>query len=416
MSKIALMLLLTITAPSATSGAVNMSNTVTKTKVESKVDKELSKPSNSQKDKLAPIEIEGKITNISESKGGIMALVKGSGVNTEVKLVIDKKTEIVNQEGKKLDIKDLKDGIKVKAYYGPAATFSLPPISTAKKIIVMQEEEFCTTLGKILNVSNNKNNISVHVKGDKSYNAGLDEIILNISEKTEIVNEIGEKVSLEDLKEGVKVKAFYGPAVTLSIPAMSTAKKIIVIQHEDLCVTSGEILNVRDSKNNIAVHVKGKRLDNVGLDEIVLNVSEKTEIVNQKGEKLSIKDLKEGTKVKGYYGPAVTCSLPAMSSAKKIIIVQEDNLMGTEGKILEIKGGKNSSMIHIKGKKLEKGGMDEIILHVKKDTKIVNEEGKKLTIEDLKKGTEVKAYYGPKLTRSLPAQGFAEKVVVSETK
>lgn len=230
MGKIALMLLCAMVTPSATLGIVSTSNTITNTKVESKVDKEVSKPSDLEKDTLAPVEIEGKITEVTESKGGIMALVEGKGVNSEVKLVIDNKTEVVNEKGEKLATKDLKEGIKVKAYYGPAVTFSLPPMSVAQKIVVMEKKELFPIQGSILDIRANKESHMIHIKGKKSNQTGLNEIILNINKDTKIVNVEGEKLSINDLKEGTEVRAYYGPMLTRSLPAIGTAKKVVVFE------------------------------------------------------------------------------------------------------------------------------------------------------------------------------------------
>lgn len=230
MSKIALMLLCAMVTPSATAGMVSTSNTITNTKVESKVDKEVDNPSDSQKDTLAHVEIEGKIAEITESKAGIMALVQGKGVNREVKLVIDNKTEVVNEKGEKLSIKDLKNGITVKAFYGQTATASLPPISAAQKIVVMDKKEIFPIQGSILDIRVNKESHMIHIKGEKANQTGLNEIILNVNKDTKIVNVEGKELTINDLKEGAEVRAYYGPMLTRSLPPIGTAKKVVIFQ------------------------------------------------------------------------------------------------------------------------------------------------------------------------------------------
>lgn len=320
MSKIALMLVCAMVTPSATSGIVSTSNTITNTKVESKVDKEVSKPTDSQKDKLAPVEIEGKIAKITESKGGIMALVEGKGVNREVKLVIDNKTEIVNEKGQKLSTKDLKEGIKVNAYYGPAVTRSLPPMSVAQKIVVMDEKLGAVEIqGKIAEVKESKDGIMALIEG-KGVNRQVNLVIDN---KTEVVNEKGKKLSIKDLKKGVTVKASYGPAVTASLPPISAAQKIVVMEKKELFPIQGSILDIRVSEESHMIHIKGKKLNQTGLNEIILNVNTDTKIVNVAGKELSINDLKEGTEVRAYYGPKLTRSLPPIGTAKKVVVFEK---------------------------------------------------------------------------------------------
>lgn len=323
MSKIALMLVCAMVTPTTTSGIVSTSNTMTNTKVESKVDKEVSKPSDSQKDTLAPVapvEIEGKITQVTESKGGIMALVEGKGVNSEVKLLIDNKTEIVNEKGEKLYTKDLKEGIKVKAYYGPAVTRSLPPMSVAEKIVVMDEKLGAVEIeGKIAEIKESKGGIMTLIKG-KGVNS---EVNLVIDNKTEVVNEKGKKLSIKDLKKGITVKAFYGPIVTASLPPVSTAQKIVVMQKKELFPIQGNILNIRTNKESHMIHIKGEKLSETGLNQIILNINKDTKIVNVEGKELSINDLKEGTEVRAYYGPMLTRSLPPIGTAKKVVVFQK---------------------------------------------------------------------------------------------
>ncbi|MCY6354648.1 hypothetical protein [Clostridium sp. ZS2-4] len=321
MSKIALMLLCSMVAPSA--GMGNTTGNITNTKVEAKVDKEVNKPSHSEKDKLAPVEIEGKIAKVTESKGGIMALVQGKGVNSEVKLLIDNKTEIVNEKGEKLSIKDLKEGIKVKGYYGPAVTFSLPPMSVSQKIVVMEEKlENIEIQGKIAEITESKGGIMAFVQG-KGVNS---EVNLVIDNKTEIVNQKGEKLSIKDLKKGTAVKAFYGPIVTASLPPVSTAQKIVVMDKKELLPIQGSILDIKVNEESHMIHIKSKKSDKAGLNEIILNVNKDTKIVTVSGKELSINDLKEGTEVRAYYGPKLTRSLPPIGTAEKVFVFENKTI------------------------------------------------------------------------------------------
>lgn len=55
-----------------------------------------------------------------------------------------------------------------------------------------------------------------------------DGIILNITDQTEITTKDNEKLTFEDLKEGMEIEAFHDLIMTMSLPPISNAQKIIV--------------------------------------------------------------------------------------------------------------------------------------------------------------------------------------------
>ncbi len=67
--------------------------------------------------------------------------------------------------------------------------------------------------------------LSIDSQGEEGYTG---EIILNISEETLILDAVdGFPVQLEDLEDGSTVYAYVGPAMTMSLPPMTTAELII---------------------------------------------------------------------------------------------------------------------------------------------------------------------------------------------
>lgn len=59
-------------------------------------------------------------------------------------------------------------------------------------------------------------------------------------------------------------------------------------------------------------------------------------------------------------------------------------------------------------------GLDEILLHVNKDTVILDKKDNPVSIDDLKVGTKVNVVLPEIMTMSLPAQGSATKIVVED--
>ncbi|WP_026896071.1 copper amine oxidase N-terminal domain-containing protein [Clostridiisalibacter paucivorans] len=166
----------------------------------------------------------GDIVSISKTDKDISILVEenilGSEEKSQIKLYIGDETKIVNPlTNEKLDIEDLNEGDRVRTFYGPMITYSIPPQSPAKRIEVLDEIDIKT--GKITKIMTNKN--SQILIGDR-----MNGMVLNISEETKIVNKDNEELKFEDLKEEMDVDVFHDLAVTRSLPPISNAKKIIV--------------------------------------------------------------------------------------------------------------------------------------------------------------------------------------------
>jgi hypothetical protein len=57
--------------------------------------------------------------------------------------------------------------------------------------------------------------------------------------------------------------------------------------------------------------------------DIYLSIGEQTTIEDENGNKLSVEDLTEGTRIEAYYGPMVTASLPPQSGVVSIVVLSE---------------------------------------------------------------------------------------------
>ncbi|MBU5484550.1 hypothetical protein KQI86_09425 [Clostridium sp. MSJ-11] len=273
--------------------------------------------------KIATQNVEGEILNIRDTKNGIMLSME------DINISIDDKSEIINEfDGKKLTKNDLKKGMKIRAYYGPAVTLSIPPMSYGRKIIVSQESENIgaveQNIGSIVELNNKKNGKNAYIKSKDG------SAFTFITEKTEIVNGEGKKVSIEDLKEWNKIRIYFdkkdgiidfkGFVTTVYIP-----EKIVVLDkvEKDLLATQGKITSLTDSKAGGTILLEGKKATEFGYDVIKLNINENTKIIDVKNKKqLSYKDLKEGTEIVAYYGGAVTRSMPAIGNCMEIIVLQ----------------------------------------------------------------------------------------------
>lgn len=170
------------------------------------------------------------------------------------------------------------------------------------------------------------------------------------------------------------------------------------------CIT-GIIKTINKTEKSTMVTIEGNGIDKEEVDTIILHIGENTKLVNPiTNEGLTIDDLKEGDTVRGYYGPAVTMSIPAQSAAEKIEIIKDAALK--TGVITNIMNNGKSNQILIGDM------MNGIILTITDETKIVTEDNKELNFSDIKKGMEVDAFHSMVVTASIPPMSSAVKIIV----
>ncbi|MBJ6360699.1 hypothetical protein ACFOQM_05185 [Paenibacillus sp. GCM10012307] len=152
----------------------------------------------------------------------------------------------------------------------------------------------------------------LEVRGD-----GAGWMILGIDSDSVIVNEDGVAKTIDDIREGTALKADYGPIVAMSYPGKSHAAKLVI--STDRLVREDTVTKVSKSEDGWQIFL-GPENDAQGLQ---LNTDSDTIIVKANGERLKPEDLKTGTKIKAYYGPATTRSIPAQSTVQLIVVEPE---------------------------------------------------------------------------------------------
>ncbi|KRE51398.1 copper amine oxidase N-terminal domain-containing protein [Paenibacillus sp. Soil724D2] len=153
---------------------------------------------------------------------------------------------------------------------------------------------------------------------------GTEGMILNVNKDTEYQMLDGTKLSLSDLHVGLTVTAEHSMATTLSLPPQTSTSKITVLdtkREANSLGTAGVVEEVRgDDKGNMSLLVKGTGLTETSPSEVVLQISDKTAIVDKNGDKVEKAALVKGANVIGFYGPALTKSLPPIGQAWKIVV------------------------------------------------------------------------------------------------
>ncbi|ANA82729.1 peptidase [Paenibacillus glucanolyticus] len=94
---------------------------------------------------------------------------------------------------------------------------------------------------------------------------------------------------------------------------------------------------------------------------------------------------------------------------------QVKRVPGTLGYITDYVNDKTGKSITVTGRGLAATDQREIKLSISKDTKIVDAQGNKVQLQTIvDKNKAIKAFYSPNITKSLPAQGAALTIIVSD--
>ncbi|WP_256759012.1 peptidase [Cohnella sp. WQ 127256] len=265
--------------------------------------------------------INGTITEVKDN--GIV--VKGTGIYSSkeetVMLRFAPKAKILDQEGKAIKASAIQPGMSVKAFYGPAATKSNPPQSTANYVLVdtrVQETDQKTVIGTdgiITNITNSY----VTVIGNPMEKGGADYVVLKVDEKTKIVDQNGQPLTLAALKSDIRIDAYYGEVMTMSYPAQTHADKIVVKATEVIKVEGTIMASDHTSEGQVYVDVGSDQSTN---NDIILNIWEKTKVIPLLS---SGTELRVGTKIVAYHSPVMTRSLPGITNAEVVIVTSVDN-------------------------------------------------------------------------------------------
>ncbi|WP_445475814.1 hypothetical protein ACT9XH_03505 [Methanococcoides methylutens] len=196
----------------------------------------------SESDPLQPIKTIATIIGIDSWDGTKVLLLDqdesdiGEGYPCDIFLVTAQETTITDSDGNELSIDDLTEGTRVEAHYGPMTTRSLPPQSGAVSIVVLDENvqtgpQPVKTIGTVLGTEVWSDNTVLLLDQDESDTGeGYPcDIFLVTAQETTITDSNGNELTIEDITEGTRIEAYYGPMVTASLPPQSGTLKIVVL-------------------------------------------------------------------------------------------------------------------------------------------------------------------------------------------
>lgn len=143
----------------------------------------------------------------------------------------------------------------------------------------------------------------------------MGEVIVKISETTEICDMEGTPVKPEDIVDkGMQLEVRYGSAMTLSLPPQTTAEKIVVTNEIAKIVKEGTVSEIiKDEEGKVTQLILGE-------NEVALNVADETAVKDADGNTKALADITVGTQLRARTNGMATRSIPAQMPALEIMI------------------------------------------------------------------------------------------------
>lgn len=197
-----------------------------------------------------------------------------------------------------------------------AKQFDLKPKSEEQAPV----DKYILNTGVVTEAKTEGDLTSLNVMG-KGALGNFDWIIAKVDKDTVIVDESGAAKTAADIKAGSRVVVEYGPIVALSFPGQSHAAKV-TLQGERL-IKEDKVGAVNKTDSGWQIQL-GTGTGDAAVSNLVLNVGADTLIVTSMGEPVKVEDIKAGAKVRAFYGPATTRSIPPQSAADTIVVLPAD--------------------------------------------------------------------------------------------
>lgn len=173
----------------------------------------------------------------------------------------------------------------------------LSAVTAMANPLAPKSAEVGMTAGVVDSIEGNR----IVIKGEGNYK----EIALIIAQDTHVVNGAdGAKVELGKLKKGDKVAAYYGTAVTRSLPPQGKAKALVIGDDKEraMYMKAGSIEKLADGDIRV-LDTNGDRLVRIGRDQVS-----------------NINAINEGSELLVWY-KMMTMSLPGQATSTKTVVL-----------------------------------------------------------------------------------------------
>ncbi|WP_256759208.1 stalk domain-containing protein [Cohnella sp. WQ 127256] len=261
---------------------------------------------------------------------GTSAAVGASGLVSKVTGVLNKEI-IVSVNGEDTSLHPVY--IDGKAYLpardtAAALGFNLNWNSKDKEINIKAKEEqaveYMKMLGVVVDASLTKDGsyrIELLGKGNDRW------MILYADKDTLLTDESGQVFLAKDLKAGTRITAEFGPIVAMSYPGQSHAHKIVVGSES---LVKEDVIQAIEKTDDGWKVTFGEKKDGVAVPTLVVNSGKETSVMTFQGEPVEWSSLKAGDKVRAYYGPITTRSIPPQSPLHYLVVLPDTYLAPTE--------------------------------------------------------------------------------------
>lgn len=206
----------------------------------------------------------GIIQGVNKLPNGSYQLdVIGKGTNRWVILTVDKDTQLTGANGQAAEMSALKAGTEITAAYGPVMALSYPGQSHAAKVTLGSEHLIKEDAVQTVKHTNDGWQVTLGKAADGD---SLSSVVLNAGKETSVVDKEGQPVAWENVKAGMKVRAYYGPMMTKSLPPISPLFYLVVLGDQADALTPaavGEFRTLAWNKltNEQKKHVTTKQAD-----------------------------------------------------------------------------------------------------------------------------------------------------------
>ena len=250
------------------------------------------------------------VNSVSEDANGNVTLSVQDALRGEVIVRISEDTEV--SQG--LDIQSLESGSELLIGYGVAMTMSIPPQTTAISVALVQADaQSSTSAVTVKSVEDDEFGGFLMVEDEN-----LGEVKVRVGDDT-LINGV-KSTDLSGISAGQTIEIVYSDAMTMSIPPQTTAVSINTSSTDragentaiENAAFEGVIVSV--SENSIVIDENGS--------ERALNITDETRIFHGNDKRIyGIDDLTEGVKVRGEREAVETRSIPPISNAVSVEIV-----------------------------------------------------------------------------------------------
>lgn len=142
-------------------------------------------------------------------------------------------------------------------------------------------------------------------------------VVLRVSEDTIIRDKFGRNVALRNLRKGMIVDAEFSTIMTRSNPPQSNAFRITVVgENEPFNVTVGRVLNI-DTRNNFLYTGTANNVTSI----IRFAITDATRIMDRRGNRISLRNLRPGQTVRVEHATFQTLSIPPQTTAFRVQVI-----------------------------------------------------------------------------------------------